>query len=188
MMPARLTQSPGWYKAAPLALVYFAVSTCGYGQTSNAPAKSAPVAQHKTESHAPIKNTQPTVQIRIINAKTNKPIADEWLNVALKVDQVSSVTMPTDKHGIIEVKTGDATAIRILSNIYADCRSRGELYTNYSIAQIRSNGITTGNLCSSARASAKPGELILYEIPKTDIPKYPKPPITYLPHSDEYPH
>lgn len=96
--------------------------------------------------------------------------------------------MPTDKHGIIEVKTGDATIIRILSNLYADCRSRGELYTNYSIAEIHRSGITTGNLCSGARASAKPGELILYEIPKTDIPKYPKPPASYLPHSDEYPH
>ena len=187
MMPACLTQSPGWYKAAPLALVYFALSVNGQAQATH-PSPSSSQETRRTQ-HAPTPaNTQPTVQIRIINAKTNKPIADEWLNVALKVDQVSSVTMPTDKHGVIEVKTGDATVIRILANLYADCRSRGELYTNYSIAQIRSSGITTGNLCSSARASAKPGELILYEIPKTDIPKYPKPPISYLPHSDEYPH
>jgi hypothetical protein len=134
----------------------------------------------KTQTHS--------VKIKIINAKTNQPIIDEQLNVALRVDQIGSVAMPTDKNGIIDVKTGDATIIRILSNMYADCRSRGELYTNYSIAQIQGNGIATGNLCSDARPKAKPGELILFEIPKTDIPKYPKPPVSYLPHSDEKPH
>jgi len=134
----------------------------------------------KTQTH--------TVKILIIDAKTNQPIHDEKLNVALRVDQIDSVAMPTDKHGIIEVKTGNATTIRILSNMYADCRSRSELYTDYSIAQIHSNGITAGNLCSDARPNAKPGELILFEIPKTDIPKYPNPPASYLPHSDEKPH
>jgi hypothetical protein len=134
------------------------------------------------------KTQQHSVRIRIINAQTNHPITDEKLNVALKVDQIGSVAMPTDKDGIINVDTGNAAIIRILSNMYADCRSRGELYTNYSIAEIHSNGITTGNLCSDARPKAKPGELILFEIPKTDIPKYPKPPASDLPHSDEKPH
>ncbi len=134
------------------------------------------------------KTQQQSVKIKIINAKTNQPIKDEKLNVALRVDQIGSVAMPTDAKGIIEVKTGNATTIRILSNMYADCRSRGELYTDYSIAQIHSNGITTGNLCSDATPKAKPGELILFEIPKTDIPKYPNPPVSYLPHSDEKPH
>ena len=129
-----------------------------------------------------------TIKIKIINAKTNQPIHDEKLNVALRVDQIDSVAMPTDKHGIIEVKTGNATTIRILSNMYADCRSRSELYTDYSIAQIHSYGITTGNLCSDARPKANPGELILFEIPRTDIPKYPNPPASHLPHSDEKPH
>ena len=133
----------------------------------------------KTQTHS--------VKIKIINAKTNQPIIDEQLNVALRVDQIGSVAMPTDKNGIIEVTTGNATIIRILSNMYADCRSRGELYTNYSIAEIHSNGITTGNLCSGARPKAKPGELILFEIPKTYIPTYPKPPASSLPHSDQNP-
>lgn len=122
----------------------------------------------KTQTH--------TVRIRIINAQTNKPITDENLNVALKVDQIGSVAMKTDKDGIIDVDTGHATIIRILSNMYGDCRSRGELYTNYSIAEIQANGITTGNLCSNARPKAKPGELILFETPKTYIPTYPAPP------------
>ncbi|WP_348268416.1 hypothetical protein P8936_04135 [Edaphobacter paludis] len=133
----------------------------------------------KTQTHS--------VKIKIINAKTNRPVTDEQLNVALRVDQIGSVAMPTDKNGIIDVKTGNATIIRILSNMYADCRSRGELYTNYSIAEIHSNGITTGNRCSDARPKAKPGELILFEIPKTYIPTYPKPPANSLPHSDQNP-
>src|SRR5260370_23257464 len=95
-----------------------------------------------------IANAQtPQLKIKVINAKTNQPIKDERLNVALRVDQIGSVAMATDKNGIILVDTGNATTIRILSNTYADCRSRGELYTDYSIATIPSVGLTTGNLC-----------------------------------------
>jgi hypothetical protein len=127
------------------------------------------------------------LRIRIINAKTNKPITDERLNVALRVDQIGSVPMATDKNGIILVDTGQATTIRILGNMYADCRPRGELYTDYPIATVMKSGITTGNLCGG-NATAKPGELVLYEIPKTFIPQYPAPPNSNLPHSDENPH
>ena len=127
------------------------------------------------------------LRIRILNAKTNKPITDERLNVALRVDQIGSVPMGTDKNGIILVDTGQATTIRILANMYADCRPRGELYTDYPIATVMKSGITTGNLCGG-NATAKPGELVLYEIPKTFIPQYPAPPNSNLPHSDENPH
>jgi hypothetical protein len=137
-----------------------------------------------------IASAQPSHQlrIRIINAKTNQPISDERLNVALRVDQIGSVAMATDKNGVILVDTGSATTIRILANMYADCRPRAELYTNYSIDTIRHSGITTGNLCGGTQHTAKPGELLLYEIPKTYIPTYPHPPVTSMPHSDENPH
>jgi hypothetical protein len=137
-----------------------------------------------------IASAQPSHQlrIRIINAQTNQPIHDERLNVALRVDQIGSVAMATDKNGIILVDTGHATTIRILANMYADCRPRAELYTDYSIDTIRHTGITTGNLCSSASPAPRPGVLTLYEIPKTYIPGYPNPPVTSMPHSDENPH
>ena len=137
-----------------------------------------------TISHA----QSPPLHIRIINAQTNKPITNERLNVALKTDQIGSVAMGTDKNGIILVNYGNATIIRILGNMYADCRPRGELYTNYSIDIIIKTGITTGNLCSSASPVPKPGVLVLYEIPKTYIPQFPAPPNSNLPHSDENPH
>jgi hypothetical protein len=130
----------------------------------------------------------PPLRIRVINAKTNQPIPNERLNVALKTDQIGSVAMGTDKNGIILVNYGNATIIRILANMYADCRPRGELYTNYSIDTIVKTGITTGNLCSSASPAPKPGVLVLYEIPKTFIPQFPAPPNSNLPHSDENPH
>jgi hypothetical protein len=140
-------------------------------------------------SLSPISYAQPShpLKIRIINAKTNKPITDERLNVALRVDQIGSVAMATDKNGVILVDTGQATTIRILSNMYADCRPRGELYTDYSIATVMRSGITAGNLCGG-NATAKPGELVLFEIPKSYIPTYPHPPVTSMPHSDENPH
>jgi hypothetical protein len=127
------------------------------------------------------------LKIRVINAKTGQPITDERLNVALRVDQIGSVAMGTDKKGIISVDVARATTIRILSNMYADCRPRAELYTNYSIATVMKSGITTGNLCGG-NATAKPGELVLFEVPKTYIPTFPNPPITSMPHSDENPH
>ena len=130
----------------------------------------------------------PPLHIRVINAQTNKPVTNERLNVALRTDKIGSVAMPTDKNGIILVDTGDATTIRILSNINADCRPRGELYTDYSIATIRQTGITTGNLCSSAKPAPRPGVLVLYEIPKTYIPQFGAPPNSNLPHTDENPH
>ena len=136
---------------------------------------------------APAQTHGPVVRIRIINAQTGKPVTDEDLNVALRLDQIGSVAMRTDKYGVIEVQTGRATIIRILSNMYGDCRPRSELYTNYSIAAIRRDGVTTGNLCSDAQARARPGELVLYEIPKTYVPTYPHPPASNLPHSDERP-
>jgi hypothetical protein len=123
------------------------------------------------------------VKIRLINAKTNQPITDERLNVALRADQIGSVAMGTDKEGIITVAAGQATIIRILSNMYADCRPRGELYTNYPIAEILKSGLTTGNLCSDAKPAAKPGELILFEIPRTYVPTMPNPPVDSMPHS-----
>ena len=129
----------------------------------------------------------PPIKIRVINAQTGKPVTDESLNVALRTDQIGSVAMPTDRRGIVEVDAGKATILRILSNMYADCRPRSELYTDYSIAAIRSTGITTGNLCSSAQPRPVPGELILFEIPKKYVPVYPAPPPNSIPHSDERP-
>jgi hypothetical protein len=110
------------------------------------------------------------VHIRILNANTNTPITDEQLNVGLHASQIGSVAMATDKYGVIVVDTGSASTIRILSNMYADCRSRGELYTDYPIATILKTGITTGNLCSNASPPPKPGELLLFEKPKDYIP------------------
>jgi hypothetical protein len=130
----------------------------------------------------------PLIHIKVFNAKSGRPITDERLNVALKADQIGAVAMGTDKNGVIEVDPGKATIIRILSNMYGDCRPRGELYTNYSIDTILKTGITTGNLCSSSQHKAKPGELVLYEVPKNYIPTYPNPPVTSMPHSDENPH
>jgi hypothetical protein len=127
---------------------------------------------------------QPTIHIKVINAVTNQPIADERLNVAIRANQIGSVAMATDKTGNIDVVTGKEGIVRILANMYADCRPRAELYTNYSVATILKTGITTGNLCSGASPAPKPGQLILFETPKTYIPSYPAPPLPPPPHSN----
>jgi hypothetical protein len=165
-----------------------------HGQINGQGLKARPILRHAATlalcllPPAIASAQSPPLRIRIINAKTNQPIPNERLNVALRVDQIGSVAMATDKNGIILVNYGNATIIRILANMYADCRPRGELYTNYSIDTIVKTGITTGNLCSSASPAPRPGVLVLYEIPKTFIPQYPAPPNSNLPHSDENPH
>jgi hypothetical protein len=127
---------------------------------------------------------QPTIHIKVINAVTNQPIADERLNVAIRTNQIGSVAMATDKTGNIDVVTGKDGIVRILANMYADCRPRAELYTNYSVATILKTGLTTGNLCGGSSAAAKPGQLILFETPKTYIPSFPAPPLPPPPHSN----
>ena len=127
------------------------------------------------------------VRIRIVNAQTNKPVTNERLNVSLHPDQVGFTILPTDKNGMILVDTGDATIVHVLANFYADCRSRGELYTNYSLATIWSTGVTAGNLCSKASPAPKPGDLVLFVIPKTYVPTMGQPPASSFPHSDENP-
>ena len=127
------------------------------------------------------------IRIRLVNAQTNKPVTNERLNVSLHPDQVGFTIMPTDKNGIILVDTGDAAIVHVLANFYADCRSRGELYTNYSLATIWSTGVTAGNLCSKASPAPKPGDLVLFVVPKTYIPTMGQPPASSFPHSDENP-
>jgi len=149
------------------------------------PQAQSPAAQSNQPVHAPaVAPPKPgEIHIKVINALTNEPIHDERLNVSLREDQIGSVAMGTDKNGIILVTPKRAIIMRILANMYADCRPRNELYTNYPVATVLSIGITTGNLCSSASPVAKPGELILYEIPKTYVRQYPAPPVDSLPHN-----
>jgi hypothetical protein len=144
-------------------------------------AASAAASAQPAQSAPPPPPVQ--IHIRVINALTNEPVRDERLNVALRENQIGSVAMATDKNGIILVDTKKATILRILANMYTDCRPRGELYTNYSVSTILSTGVTTGNLCSSASPKAKPGELILYEVPKTYLRQFPAPPVDSMPHS-----
>ena len=162
--------------------------------TAPAPTSSQPLhpgpppGTTQPSTRAPQLPLQPhTVRIRIFNARTNQPITDERLNVAFSAAQIGSVALATDRNGIILVDTGTASTVRVLSNMYADCRPRGELYTDYPLATILATGITAGNLCSSSSRPPRPGQLTLFEIPRTFIPKAGDPPNTTLPHSDEYP-
>lgn len=130
----------------------------------------------------------PRIHIRVLNAQTNKPVTNERLNVLLHADQIGFTIMSTDKNGMISIDTTNASILRILANFYADCRPRAELYVDYDLAAVRQTGITAGNLCSAAHPAPKPGELLLFVIPKTYIRTMGQPPATNLPHSDENPH
>jgi hypothetical protein len=162
---------------ARLALVPFALAHALTFAQSPAPARPAATG------------TPPGLTVRIVNAQTNKPVANERLNLSFHPEEIGYRTLPTDKAGLVHLDPAPTdTVVRILTNFYADCRPRAELFTNYSLATLRSAGISTGNLCSAAHPNSKPGELVLFVIPKNAIRTMGQPPASNLPHSDENPH
>ncbi len=153
---------------------------------TSSPAASAAQSHSRPQSPPPLAPTQ--LRIRVINAKTSRPVTDERLNIWLHAEQIGSTPLATDKNGAIVLDAGSATTIRVLSNFYADCRPRSDLYTDYPIATIHASGITGSSLCHAANtAPTRPGELVLFVIPKVYIRTMGQPPATDLPHSDENP-
>ena len=157
--------------------------------SSLAPGQTPAPVQNPNSSNAatPAPVLPPRFTIRILNAQTGRPVGNERLNVALTADQIGYRVLPTDKLGRILVDGTNATTVRVLSNFYADCRPRAELYTNYPLPDIWHSGITAGNLCSATHPAPNPGELLLYVIPKNAIRQMGQPPASNLPHSDENP-
>ncbi len=130
----------------------------------------------------------PPLHIKVINAKTNQPITNERLNVALKVDQIGSVAMATDKNGIILVDYGNATIIRILSNMYADCRPvPSSTPTTQSTPLLKPESPPAISAAPPIR-NPTPANSLSSRFPKHTYPCTPPHQTATLPHSDENPH
>ncbi len=128
-----------------------------------------------------------TLTIRILNARTNKPVLDE------KSQRHPPRRRTRRRHPAHRQERSHPRRHRPrdhhphpLQQVRRLPLPRGALH-NYPINTILTTGITTGNLCSHVSPPPRPGELLLFEIPRTAIPTYGHPPASTLPHSDENP-
>ena len=109
------------------------------------------------------------IHIKVINGKNGKPIKDEKLNVWRHADQRGSEIMPTDENGVIRLEVNRSSSIRVASNIYVTCHpyKAGDKQRSYAVEKIISEGIADLNECGKTKAAATPGEIILFERPRS---------------------
>ncbi|HEX2917051.1 MAG TPA: hypothetical protein VHN81_00935 [Edaphobacter sp.] len=107
------------------------------------------------------------IHVRVINGKNGKPIRDEKLNVSTGENDAN--LMATNETGTIVLHIDSGARLGVISNLYVTCQpyKPGESWRFYSVDEIVSKGISQANTCSHIRVSAKPGELILFERPRT---------------------
>jgi len=109
------------------------------------------------------------IHIKVINGKNGKPIKDEKLNVWRSADQRGAEIMPTDENGVITLEVDRSNSIRVASNIYVTCHpyKAGDRDRFYTVEKVLSEGIADLNECSKIKATATPGELIVFERPRS---------------------
>jgi hypothetical protein len=115
------------------------------------------------------------IHIRIVNGKNGRPIKNETLRVWTTRDHIDADLWPTDANGAILLKVDGAAQIALDENLNASCRTlpanQQSFQLLYSVAEVLNKGISTDNTCGTARVTAKPGELILFERPFTLMEK-----------------
>jgi hypothetical protein len=114
------------------------------------------------------------IHIKVINGKNGKPIKDEKLNLWRSADQRDAEIMPTDKDGVITFDVDRSGSIRVGSNIYVTCHpyKSGETERFHAVQKILTEGIADLNECSKVTAAASPGELIVFERPRSLLEWY----------------
>ncbi|HZY73938.1 MAG TPA: hypothetical protein VFE22_12595 [Edaphobacter sp.] len=107
------------------------------------------------------------IQIRILNAKNGHPIKHRTLAIVLGTQQ-NIPDGPTNAEGTIVVAADPSTTISLVTQPYAECRPKAPSpwAIKYSVADIIATGITTPNVCGKSRATARPGEIIIFERPR----------------------
>ena len=106
-----------------------------------------------------------TITIRVLNGKTGKPVKDEKPNVSLG-DAGDPTNPATDSNGEIHLHiTSRHRSLGFLPNYYVDCRYKKDQPSpngTFSIDEIVSKGIVTGNLCGKAHIEPVPSVLVVY--------------------------
>jgi hypothetical protein len=122
-------------------------------------------------------DTTQVVKVRLLNGKTGKPIKNDTPNVWF--DDAKDRSNPqTNSNGEVVVSLNDAQFqdLRVLPNLYADCRFKGNstagMSVKYSLKEIIATGVVSANVCGKERIEPTPGVLVLYVRPMTFLEKW----------------
>jgi hypothetical protein len=116
------------------------------------------------------------ITVRFLNGKTGKPIKDDVPNFWFG-DTIGAMNYPTNSKGEVILRaTGTDKEIRVLPNLYADCRFKSDTPTGrlieYSVQEIDAHGIVSDNVCGTHHISPIPGVLVIYVRPRTFMEKW----------------
>jgi hypothetical protein len=107
------------------------------------------------------------IHIQILNAKNGHPIKNRSLGIVLGTNS-NTPDGPSDAEGMIVVTADPRTTIRLVTQPYAECRPKppDPWEIKYPVEDILATGLSTPNVCGKAHATAKPGEIIIFERPR----------------------
>lgn len=136
-----------------------------------------------------------TIKIKLVNGRNGRPMVGKCVNVWVGTERVDALSVPTDKQGIAslvlthqgaEINTQNqwpacgmwgvdnpvlkyADKIRINAG-YVLCQLHKPGFSwlaimTFSTKEVLQSGIVTKNTCGKAKASPKPGEIILFVRP-----------------------
>jgi hypothetical protein len=107
------------------------------------------------------------IHIQILNATNGHPIKNRSPAMILGTNPNTPEGL-TDSKGQIVVTADPKTTIRLVTQPYAECRPKlpDPWEIKYSVEDILATGLSTPNVCGKAHATAKPGEIIIFERPR----------------------
>jgi len=117
------------------------------------------------------------ITVRLINGKTGKPMRNDTPNIWLG-DAKNPINLHPNSNGEAVVKVNDAQlqAVRVLPDLYADCRFKGDsiagLNVKYSLEEIITTGVVSANVCGKNRVDPTPRVFILYVRPRTFMERW----------------
>jgi hypothetical protein len=107
------------------------------------------------------------IHIQILNANNGHPIKNRSLGIVLGPNS-NTPDGRSDAKGMIVVTTDPRATINLVTQPYAECRPKSPdpWEIKYSVADILATGLSTPNICGKAHATAKSGEIIIFERPR----------------------
>lgn len=137
------------------------------------------------------------IEIKLVNGRNGHPMADTCLNVWVGTERVNALSIPTDNDGMAVLQLTEENSEINIRNRWAPCGAEGvinpvlkyadtiKVNTGYvscqprtadyswlalrgfSTKEILESGVVTANACGKAKASPKPGEVVLFARPLT---------------------
>ena len=103
-----------------------------------------------------------TIQIRVLNAKNGKPVANEKVSVQVKGVR-DATEYRTDVEGNVNVDVDPTAEVFAATEWWITCRKTGKGINPYiSVGKIVQEGAVTENTCGHAKSETIRGKLIVF--------------------------